>query len=67
MLCEIDVYRSAGALIGNFGADAPSRAGQFADKRLEAGDMDGYQTWRRILRAIDEVMRAQPWPGESVH
>ncbi|MDH3473317.1 MAG: hypothetical protein OEM59_06470 [Rhodospirillales bacterium] len=67
MISETDVYRSAGVLIGNHGGNAPDHAAQFADEFLEAGDMDGYLTWREVLRAIDEVLRPAPWPGEQVH
>lgn len=67
MISELEVYRSAGALIGRFGDDAPDHAGEFADEQLAAGDVEGYRAWQQILRAIDEVMRSAPWPGESIH
>ncbi len=30
---------------------------------LEAGDLDGYDVWRRILRAVEELPRVEPGPG----
>jgi hypothetical protein len=34
---------------------------------LEAGDLDGYRTWKRILWAVGELQGAEPGPGEVVH
>lgn len=67
MITERDVYRSASVLIGNLGEAAPDHAARFADRQLEAGDMEAYRTWRQVLRAIDEVLRSEPWPGERIH
>ncbi len=38
-----------------------------ADAMLEAGDLDGYAVWRRMLRAVEELQRAEPGPGARVH
>ncbi len=32
---------------------------------LEAGDLDGYAVWKRILRAVRELQGAKP--GAQVH
>ncbi len=34
---------------------------------LEAGDLDGYGVWRRVLRAVGELQEVEPEPGEAVH
>ncbi len=34
---------------------------------LEAGDLDGYAVWRRILRAVEELARVEPVDGERVN
>ncbi len=34
---------------------------------LDKGDLDGYAVWRRILRAVKELRRAEPEPGEISH
>ncbi len=34
---------------------------------LEAGDLDGYAVWKRILRAIEELRGTAPKSGEAVH
>ncbi len=67
MRTEYEAYRSACTLISNFGERAPECAGKFADLKLHSGDIEGYRDWRAVLRAIDEVLRAEPWPGERVH
>ncbi len=38
-----------------------------ADAMLEAGDLDGYAVWRRILRAVEELQGTGPKPGAAVH
>ena len=38
-----------------------------ADEMLEAGDLDGLATWKRILKAIEELQGKAPKPGEAVH
>ncbi len=34
---------------------------------LDKGDLDGYAVWRRILRAVGELQRAEPRPSETTH
>ena len=34
---------------------------------LEAGYLEGYVVWKRILRAVGELRRAEPGPGRKVH
>jgi hypothetical protein len=52
-----DIYRAAKLLMDRDGADAGLRAAERADQLLEAGDMIGAATWRRILKAIEELRR----------
>ncbi len=52
---------------GECGQDAPIQAAMRADAMLEKGDLDGYAVWRRILRAVEELQRAEPRPGAQVH
>jgi hypothetical protein len=35
--------------------DAPIQAAMRADAMLEAGDLEGYAVWKRILRALDST------------
>ena len=38
-----------------------------ADAMLEAGDLDGYAVWKRILRAVGELRQAGPAARNQVH
>ncbi len=38
--------------------DAPIEAAMRADAMLERGDLDGYAVWKRILRAVRELLAA---------
>ncbi len=60
-----DIYRSANLLVKQHGEDAPVHAAMQADAMLEAGDLDGYAVWRRVLRAVGELQA--PEPGVRVH
>ncbi len=53
MIPDLDIYRSANLLVKQHGEDAPIRAAMRADAMLEAGDLDGYAVWKRILRVIE--------------
>ena len=49
------------------GQDPPIHAAMRADAILEKGDLDGVSVWKRILRAVEELQRAEPGPGGKVH
>jgi len=67
MIEDMDIYRSARALIDQHSEDAPIRAAQRADELLEAGDMDGLAVWKRILRTVDELLAKERPEGAAVH
>ncbi len=67
MTPEFDIYRSAQALIKQHGEDAPIHAAMRADDLLDKGDLDGYDVWKRILRAVEELQGTAPKSGEAVH
>ncbi len=67
MTSDLDIYRSAQVLVKQHGPDAPIEAAMRADAMLEAGDLDGYAVWKRILRAVEELQGAAPKPGEALH
>ncbi len=64
---EIDIYRSAKLLIDQHGEDAPIFAAMQADKCLAARDLDGKAVWMGVIRAIEELQRTSPKPGEAAH
>ena len=67
MTSEIDVYRSAHALIQRHGEAAALEAAMSADAMLDKGDLDGVAVWRQIVAAINELQREEPKPGERRH
>ena len=66
MVSDIDVYRSAKLLVVQHGDEAPIHAAMRADELHENGDFDGYAVWRRIISAIDELLRKTPEDGERL-
>ena len=56
MIPDLDIYRSANVLVTRHGEDAPIHAAMRADKLLEKGDLGGYAVWKRILRAVEELL-----------
>ncbi len=60
MIPDLDIYRTASVLIKQHGEDAPIHAAMRADATLETGDVDGYATWKRILRAVEEMQGTEP-------
>ncbi len=63
MTSNLDVCRSAQVLVKHHDEDAPIEAAMRADAMLEAGALDGYAVWRRVLKAMKELQRADPAPG----
>ena len=65
MIADLDIYRSAQVLVKRHGKDAPIQAAMRADAMLEKGDLEGCAAWRRILRAVEELRRVEPGPGNK--
>ncbi len=66
MTSDLDIYRSAQALVKQHGADAPIHAAMKADAMLEAGDLDGYAAWWRIVKAVEELLSKERPAGVTV-
>ena len=67
-LAEIDIWRSAKLLIDQHGDEAPIHAAMRVDELLEASDLDGYTVWKRVLKAVEELLdKGPPKDGEAVH
>ena len=66
MIPDIDIYRATQLVIRQNGEDASVIAAGRADKLLEIGDVDGQQTWLRILAAVKELQRIEPGDSERV-
>ncbi len=67
MIPTLDNYRSANLLVKQYGEAAPIHAAMRADAMLEAGDLEGFAVWKRILRAVGELQGTEPKSGEAVH
>ncbi len=63
---DLDIYRSAQVLVKQHGPDAPIEAAVRADELLEAGDLDGCAVWKRILRAVGELLAKERPDGAIV-
>jgi hypothetical protein len=66
-LTDADILRWADALTKEYGPDAVLVAGMRAEERLEAGDMETYQAWKRVLLVLDDLYAEGPPPGASIH
>ena len=66
MISDLDIYRAAKVLMEHYGEVAPLLATKRATEMLDAGDVDGYAVWKRILRAVEEMQRTEPEPGAAV-
>ncbi len=67
---DIDIYHiylGANVIVKRHGEKARLHAAMRADAMLKAGDLDAHAVWKRILRAIEDLQRAGPKPGEAVH
>ncbi len=67
MPSEIDTYRAANVLVKQHREAAPIHAAMRAAAMLEKGDLDGYAVWKRVLRAVGELLRLEPQEGEQVN
>ena len=67
MTSNLDIYRSAHALIQQHGEAAAIEAAFRADAMLDKGDLDGAAVWRQIVAAVNEIQREELEPGEQRH
>ncbi len=67
MTSDIDIYLSANELIKQHGEDAPIRAAMRADELMETGDMEGVAVWKRIVKAIEELLSEERPDDAEVH
>ena len=67
MTTDLDIYRSAHALIQRHGDAAAIEAAMKADAMLDKGDLDGAAVWRRIVAAVNDIQREEPAVGERRH
>ena len=63
---DLDIFRSAQVLVKQHGEDAPIHAAMRADAMLEKGDMKGYAVWKRIVKAVEELLSKERPDGATV-
>ena len=67
MVPNLDIYRSAAVIVKQHGEDAPIHAAMRADAMLDKGDLDGYALWKRIVKAVGELLSKERPDGATVH
>ncbi len=53
-------------LVKRHGQDVPIEAAMRGDAMLEKGDLDGYAVWRRVLKAVEELLSKERPTGVTV-
>ena len=67
-VADIDIWRSAKLMIDQHGEDAATEAALRADALLDQGAITGAATWRRVMKAIEQLQAPRlAGPTESVH
>jgi hypothetical protein len=67
MTSPIDIMRCAKLLCEQYGTEADLIAAIRADRLLEQGELDGYATWKAILKAIVDIRTVSPRPDQNIH
>ena len=63
---NLDAYRCAKLLLDQHGDDAELQAAMRADELEATGDEAGRRAWMSILAALDELLRTERRPRESL-
>jgi hypothetical protein len=64
---ELDIWRAAEQMRKLHGADGAIHSAMRADKFLDQGDTAGFEAWRRIVAAVNELDRVTARDGEARH
>jgi hypothetical protein len=62
-----EIFRAAHVLIRKHGSEATLQAATRADERLDRGDLDGAAVWRRIVKAVEELLSTERPTGSYLH
>ncbi len=66
MTSTADIYKSAEAMIKDYGNDAVAICKERANKLYDPGDDEGSMRWTRIAMAVEELQRPKPEFGEDI-
>ena len=64
MISDDDIKMCAEGLVTMFGKDAPVRCATRAEEYLAKDEKNGYEFWRRMVKATDELLQTEPEKGE---
>ncbi len=64
---DIDIFRAAKLLIKEHGDEVATHVDMEFDNMLERRDVEGAAVWLRIAKAIHDMQRDTPRPGEQRH
>jgi hypothetical protein len=64
---DIDIWRAAEQMRKLYGADAAIHAAMRADKLMDQGDIEGFEMWKRVVAALNELDRVKLRVGEAKH
>ncbi len=66
MITDLEIYRAANQIVKRYGDLADIEAAKRIDAMLEAGDLDGAAVWRRIVKAVEELLSKERPAGVTV-
>ena len=66
MIPDLDIFRSANILVKRHGQGAPIHAAMRADELLDKGDLEGCAVFKRVIRAVEEMLSKERPPGVSL-
>jgi hypothetical protein len=64
---EMDIWRAAEQMRRLYEADAAIHAAMRADKLMDQGDIVGFDMWKRVVAALNDLDRVKPRDGEISH
>jgi hypothetical protein len=64
---DIDIWRAAEQMRKLYGADAAIHSAMRADKLMDQGDIEGFDMWKRVAAAINELDRVKLKVCEAKH
>ena len=64
---DIDTWRAAEQMRTLYGADAAIHPAMRADNLMDQGDIEGFDMWKRVAAALNELERVKLTVGEARH
>jgi hypothetical protein len=64
---DIGIWRAAEQMRKLYGDDAAIHAAMRADKLMDQGDVEGFDMWKRVVAALNDLDRHAPRSGEARH